>query len=395
MRILLLVDDYLPSPKSAPKLVHDLGVQFVREGHEVAVVTPGDSDSNPVDVSVEDGIRIVRVKSGNLKNVNWVMRGWRESRLSAILWRRARSFFEANPFDLIVTYSPSIFFAALVRRLKELWRCPSYLVLRDVFPKWAVDAGVLRKGLRYRYFRHVELMQYAAADVIGVETPANLRYFAEELPDKAYRLEVLLNWTEIKDRPARTSSYRSQLGLTDKVVFFYGGNIGIAQDMDNILRLAGSLREHRGISFLLVGNGSQSLRLRDEITKRGLANIEILPPVSQDDYPSLLSEFDVGLVSLDRRLQTSSHPGKLLGYMTCEMPILASINPGNDLSSLLQDADAGIACENGDDQGLLEAALHLAGDGELRKHMGKNARSLLESRFSARAAAAQILAHFR
>ncbi len=121
----------------------------------------------------------------------------------------------------------------------------------------------------------------------------------------------------------------------------------------------------------------------------------IRPPVSQAEYLSMLLEFDVGLVSLDRRLSTNNLPGKLFGYMTCGIPILASINPGNDLARMLHETDAGIACENGDDQSLREAALRLAGESELRSRMGRNARLLLESRFSVQVAAVQILSHFQ
>ncbi len=228
MHILILTDDYFPSTKSGAKLVHDLGVQFNRDGHQVTVVTPSDSVGAPFVVSMEDRISVVRVKAGNLKHVSKAIRGWRESRLSATLWCRAQDFFRAHPCDLIVTYSPSIFFAALVSRLKSLWKCPSYLVLRDIFPKWAVDAGILRKGLLYRYFRRIELLQYAVADVIGVESPGNLRYFTGELPNKDYRLEVLFSWSDLQEQPRPPTSYRLQLGLQGKVAFFYGGNMGLA-----------------------------------------------------------------------------------------------------------------------------------------------------------------------
>jgi len=394
LRILILADDYLPGTKSVASLVHDLGVELIRHGHEVTVVTPSDRVARPMVLSVEDGICVVRVKTGNLKNASKPLRGWRESRLSAVLWRGAHRYFEAHPCDLIVTYSPSIFFATLVHKLKSLWECPSYLVLRDIFPKWAVDAGIIRKGLVYKYFRRIELLQYAAADVIGVESPGNLRYFADELPDKGYRVEVLFSWTNAQKRLRQGTSYRADLGLANKVVFFYGGNIGLAQDMSNILRLADNLKEREDIFFLLVGSGMEVPRLSAEIHNLRLSNIAILPPVDQDEYLQMLMEFDVGLVSLDRRLSTNNLPGKLFGYMTCSKPILASINPSNDLARLLREADAGVVCENGCDQSLYAAAVRLASDNDLRERMGKNSRILLEAKFSVNTAATQIMSHF-
>ncbi len=395
MRILILVDDFLPSTKSGAKMIHDLGVEFIRRNHQTTVVTPSEQVAQNFEISVEQGIQVVRVRTGDLKHIARPLRGWRESRLSAMIWARAKEFFLSHSFDLIVFYSPSIFFAQLVSRLKAIWHCAAYLVLRDVFPKWAVDAGVLRRGgIPHRYFRRIELKQYAASDVIGVEAPGNLRYFQEELQGKGYCLEVLLNWSHLQPQPPPTGKHRAALGLMNKVVFFYGGNIGVAQDMDNLLRLATSLRDQESIFFLMVGSGSEVPRLNSLISDFQLQNFRILPPVPQQEYLEMLSEFDVGLVSLDRRLQTNSLTGKLLGYMTCGLPILASLNAGNDLTAFLREFEAGISCLNGDDESFQTAALCLANDSSQRRRMGQNSRRLLEMKFSVSAAAAQILSHF-
>jgi glycosyltransferase involved in cell wall biosynthesis len=395
VRILIIVDCYYPTTKSSAKLVHDLGTEFTAKGHDVIVLAPSESISQKIVVTVEDGLRIARVRTGKIKGANLVARGWREGRLSAHLWHGAKDFLQMNPCEGIVFYSPSIFFGALVRRLKRLWGVPAYLVLRDIFPQWAVDAGVLKKGFIYRYFRHKELEQYAAADVIGVQTPANLKYFSEHLREKNYRLEVLFNWTPLDEPGLPRSDHRSRLGLQDRIVFFFGGNIGIAQDMDNVIRLAETLRSNQQAYFLLVGEGSEVPRLNALIAERRLENIRILPAVGQVEYLAMLAEFDVGLISLDKRLTTQNVPGKLMGYMQFSKPVLASVNQGNDLKQILDEAQAGFCLLNGDDQGLAEAALKLAHDADLRQRLGKNSRRLLETTFAVPSAANQILAALR
>ncbi|MCP4375588.1 MAG: glycosyltransferase family 4 protein, partial [bacterium] len=181
------------------------------------------------------------------------------------------------------------------------------------------------------------------------------------------------------------------LGLEGKVVFFYGGNIGVAQDMDNIIRLADGLRDLPQAHFLLVGEGSEVARLEELIQARGLENIQILPAVGQKEYLGMLSEFDVGLISLAGNLTTQNIPGKLLGYMYYSIPVLASINPGNDLKEMLESHHAGLVSLNGNDSELLEQARSLAEDCELRKTMGTNSRRLLEDTFSVEKAAGQII----
>jgi glycosyltransferase involved in cell wall biosynthesis len=393
MRILLLVDCYLPHVKSSATQMHDLAMEFRRRNHEVTVLTPSDRISAGLEIAAGEGLRVVRVKTRRIKGASKVFRAAEEMRLSSLIWRRARRFLLTNPADLIVFYSPTIFWGALVKRLKSIWGCPAYLILRDIFPAWAVDAGVLRKGLIYRYFRRKEIQQYEAANRIAVQSPANLNYFAREFASRRYPVEVLYNWASLHEEGLPVTNYRKQLGLDGKVVFFYGGNLGVAQDVDNIVRLAARLSREEHIRFLLVGDGSEAARLRRYLAENGLRTVLVLPAVSHREYLAMLSEFDLGLLSLDRRLKTHNVPGKLLGYMYWSKPTLASINPGNDLFEILETNGAGLCVLNGDDESLALAALRLAHDANLRASMGRNARQLLERSFSVEHAVNQIFGH--
>ena len=395
MRILILVDCYYPSAKSSAKLVHDLGVELDRQGNQIFVLTPSESVAESLTTSIEDNLLVARVKAGKIKGANKMPRALEEIQLSTNLWRKAKHFLCQNRCDLILFYSPSIFFGPLVRRLKSLWACPAYLILRDIFPEWAVDAGIFRRGLAYRYFRRMETYQYEIADLIAVQSPGNLEYFARAFPQKQFRLKVLYNWTSLAEPDLAHTNYRARLGLEKKLVFVYGGNIGVAQDIDNLLRLAARLTPRPNIHFLLVGGGTELARLNDSIAASGLRNIQVLPSVGQNEYLSMLSEFDVGLISLHPRLKTHNVPGKLLSYLYWGLPVLASLNPGNDLFDLLKRNRAGFCFVNGDDENLAAAAQLLADHQDLRSEMGRNARQLLEHTFSVKRAADQILTHLQ
>jgi len=395
MRILLLVVYYLPSTMSSAKLIHDLAVEFYRQGHEPIVVAPDDGILTETQVTEEDGFTVLRMRTGQIKNASRIVRAFNEARLSRVLWLKGKQLFRDNHCNLIIYYSPSIFFGPLVKRLKRVFNCPSYLILRDIFPQWALDAGVLRPGPIYSFFKWKELQNYAAADIIGVQSPANLEYFSKTGLDKRYHLEVLFNWTALAEENISFCNFRERLGLHNKVVFFYGGNIGVAQDIDNIIRLAERLQSEQNVYFLLVGDGSEVNHVKSEIAMKRLTNIGIHEPVDQQQYLSMLSEFDVGLISLNRCLKTQNFPGKMLGYFYHSMPILASVNPGNDLKQILEEKQAGLVCVNGKDQQFYENALRLIKDEELRHQIGRNGRALLESIFSVSKAATQILSHFQ
>jgi len=393
LRVLILVDCYYPSTKSSAKLVHDLAVEFCRRGDQAIVLTPSEAIAGKCESEIEDGITVVRVKMGPIKGVPRLIRAINEARLSARMWRSAETFLRQHPCDLILFYSPTIFFGELVRKMKKLWNCPAYLILRDIFPDWAVDAGVLQEGPIYSFFRKVAAEQYRAADVIAVQSPANLQFFAARFPREKFQLRVLFNWTALHEPELPRTNYRARLGLQNRIVFLYGGNLGVAQDMDNVLRLAARLASRPDISFLLVGDGSELRRLSRSIELNRMRNVQIVPGVAQSEYLSLVSEFDVGLISLDARLTSHNVPGKLLSYLYWGMPVLASVNPGNDLFELLHECGAGCCLVNGVDENLAQAALRLADDANLRSAMGRKARQLLEHTFSVQHAVDSIFAH--
>ncbi|MDP2850898.1 MAG: glycosyltransferase family 4 protein [Sulfuricurvum sp.] len=395
MKICLIVDDYLPeSKKVAAKMMHELACEFLVQGHEVTVITPSEELDHSIDISLLNGITIWRFKSGKIKNVGKIQRALNETLLSHRAWRSLKPLIKQNKHDLIVYYSPSIFWGNLVYKLKKIWGVPSYLILRDFFPQWAIDQGLIRsKSFIEKYFRFFETKNYDAADTIGVMSPKNKEWFESIIQTKR-PIEVLYNWAA--NTPVNSNShFRESLGLQNKIVYFYGGNIGHAQDMMNIVRLAKNMCEEKKAHFVLVGAGDEVEVVKEAIDKEHLSNITLLPSVSQEVYKQMLSEFDIGLFTLHKNHTTHNFPGKLLGYMVQGIPILGSINPGNDLKPVIEGANAGLISANGEDTIFLANALKLLHNDQYRKQTGENAKKLLEQTFSVEAAASHILNSLR
>lgn len=391
MNICLIIDDYLPgSIKVGAKMMHELGLELQSQGHRVMVVTPEPTLRQRQEISKLDGITVCRFRSGEIKNTSKIKRAINETLLSFWAWWFLRRYFKSHPQDLIVYYSPSIFWGPLVSKLKKLWGARSYLVLRDFFPQWVLDNGMLSESSPITaYFRFFERISYKAADTIGIQSPKNLEVFKEMAGDN-WPLDLLYNWAS--DTPAgKTGDYKSKLGLEDKVVFFYGGNIGHAQDMMNIVRLAQAMTEHKQAHFVLVGSGDEVGLVQEAIDKGLVVNLTLLPSVSQSEYVSMLTSFDVGLFSLHPSHTAHNFPGKLLGYMLEQKPILGSVNPDNDLKQVIEEAGAGFISVNGEDGVLLGNALRLLADADLRSSTGAKGRELLSNTFSVSASARRLL----
>ncbi len=399
MRLALLIDDYLPdSTRVGAKMFHELAVYLQQQGHYVTVITPDCNQTDSLVCSELDGIKVWRFKSGEIKNIGKIKRAINESMLSLRAWWAVREKIEKDAFDGVIYYSPSIFWGWLVRWLCQRCHCSAYLVLRDLFPRWAIDAGMIgERSLITRYFRFFEHLSYQQAKMIGLMSDNNINVFKKE-EGNPYPTEVLRNWaalTPISQLPDDYLPLRQRLNLQDKVIFFYGGNIGHAQDMTNLMRLTKAMSRHPQAHFLYVGQGDEVELINKLAREWNLSNFTYLSSVNQNEFKLILTEIDVGLFSLSADHTSHNFPGKLLGYMVQNIPILGSVNQGNDLMELINTNRAGIIRVNGDDVGLYEAAESLLKDDSFRQRLGRQANELLHREFSVSTAAEVILKEFK
>lgn len=389
--IVFLVDDYIPdSTKVAAKMMHEMAIELTLRGINVIVVTPSMTLKSHYLHEFIDGVEVVRFKLGPIKNCSLTLRAMNETLLPFKALIHTRKFFRDKHIDLIVSYSPSIFWGRFTNNLKKRFACPVYLILRDFFPQWVIDNGIIKSSsLVAKYFRYIERLNYASADVIGIQSLANIDFFKQYFGDK-YQTRLLYNWASPVIEH-ETIGFKKKLGIEDKTLFFYGGNIGKAQDMANLVRLAQQLEHKPQAHFVFLGQGDEVELVKEMIRKNNISNISLLPPVSQKEFKSILKEVDVGLFSLCRDHESHNFPGKILGYMVNQIPILGSVNAGNDLQSIISEFEAGLVTVNGEDDLLVQNALSLLDSPVLRRQSGVNAERLLHARFTVSAAADEVL----
>ena len=108
-------------------------------------------------------------------------------------------------------------------------------------------------------------------------------------------------------------------------------------------------------------------------------------------FDAALSESDVGIISLSPNFRTQNIPGKLMSYLKYSKPVLASVNPGNDLVGMINGGNFGVSCIGRDKENFMSNVIFLAGDHKIRKSLGQNGKKFLNEYFDVKNAANQIL----
>jgi glycosyltransferase involved in cell wall biosynthesis len=356
MRIALLADTFPPLRTSGAVQLRDLSREFVRQGHALTVMLPTAGLNTPWSLEDFDGVQVLRLRAPQTKDIGYARRTIGEFLMPFAMLRNLRKSPLAQVhWDGVVWYSPTIFLGPLANALKKASRCKGYLIIRDIFPEWAADMGIMSRGLPYRFCKAIANYQYSVADVIGIQTQGNQAYFAD---NPRRRVEVLQNW--LADAPNVGCSIDvAASALAGRTIFVYAGNMGVAQGMGVLLDLAERVRSRTDIGFLFVGRGSEAQYLRIDAQKRGLDNVAFFDEINPTEIPGLYAQCHIGIVALDPRHKTHNIPGKFLSYMQAGLPVLASINPGNDLVEMIEQESVGRACTDHSVDTLQRLALEL------------------------------------
>lgn len=360
MQVVLIADAFPPLRTSGAVQIRDLSLEFKNQGHEITVMLPSADIKKSWVLEDFDGVKVLRLYSPRIKDVNYIRRAFAELLMPFFMWINLRkSPLGKDRWGAIVWYSPSIFHGPFVKAIKQTSRCKSYLIIRDIFPQWAADMGLMsQRGLIYYFFNAVANFQYSVADIIGVQSSGNLQYFKKWANHKNRRVEVLQNWIQDSEI-SRCSIELSHTKLAGRRIFVYAGNMGVAQGVSVFIDLAELLITRLDIGFLFVGRGDDAMKIKDSIRMRGLDNTLFYDEIHPDEISGLFAQCAVGLVALDTKHRSHNIPGKFLTYMQAGLPVLARINACNDLVKIIQEDNIGRVVAEGDQDSLEFQALEL------------------------------------
>jgi len=399
LNILIVTDAYIPSRLSAAILLYELVQTFSEAAVDVTIIVPNSDQVQLVSISNSVGCRLISVKALQTKDISYIRRTLHEFFNPFIIWMRLQkepSFIQSK-FDGIVWYSPSIFWGPLIKRLKNEFRCSAYLILRDLFPDWALHLGILKNHFIYWCLKKVEQYQYTQADSIGIQSPNNLTYFRNQNSQVKASLEVLWNWVRplAKVEKRKCSLIVSETKLSGRKIFVYAGNLGMAQGVDALLKMAKDLVGHHDIGILVVGRGSELEYVREQVFVQDLINMEVREEIDPFEIPNLFAQCHAGLILLDQRHKTHNIPGKLVTYLQSGLPILALVNPGNDLIDLIPQYQIGIVYAGNDINKLSAGAVALKKQIEFDQKLTARCIDLAEHLFNSEVIANQILETFK
>lgn len=344
-KILILVERFYPEDF----LANDLASEWKRMGHTVEVLTQ--VPSYPFD-KIYDGYRnktyqttvelndipVHRVStifgyniSVKLKVMNYLHFG-----LFTSLW----AIWNGRKYDRVFVYhTAALTMASAVVPLKWLWRKPTTIWTQDLWPDAVWGFGFKPSKWKAALLNAFVRFIYGRCDRITV----SCRRYVQRIKELTGRdAEWVPQW-----EPA-------EMALPDKpsggrVVFMFAGNMGIPQDLPNVIE--GFVKANlEDAELWLVGGGVMFEPLKE---KYGETNgVKFCGRQPRAEMPKWFAKADALIISLTDKYCLTL-PGKFQSYIKTGKPLLGILN--GETRELIEENDIGFTANPDDVSAIAEA----------------------------------------
>jgi len=168
-------------------------------------------------------------------------------------------------------------------------------------------------------------------------------------------------------------------GIPEKsVVIGSVGRLSVEKNYPLLLRAFSQVAEKLDVFLVLVGDGLDRVRIEAEVARLNLKGRCRITGMQMDVLP-WLRRMDIFCLSSD----TEGLSISLLEAGACGLPCVVTDVGGN--AEVVTNGVTGYVVPRGDESAFAVALERLAGDGEARQQMGRDARRTVESRYSLKA----------
>ncbi|MGQ0845813.1 MAG: glycosyltransferase [Sporichthyaceae bacterium] len=251
---------------------------------------------------------------------------------------QAASCTPARRPDVVLGITPALGGAVAAAFIARRYNARLVLLVQDLLGRAAEQSGISGGARVASTVAKMESFALRRADAVAVVAEAfRPQVAALGVPD--HRIHLVPNWTHIGESTADRSATRESLGWADGVtVALHTGNMGLKQDLGNIVEAARLTRDRADLLWVLMGQGSQRASLEQQAA--GLPNLRFLPLCDAERYRDILAAADVLLLNERDGVAEMSLPSKLTSYFASGRPVAAAVVPNGASAHELRRAGA-------------------------------------------------------
>ena len=297
---------------------------------------------------------------------------------------RSLRLFKKGDDVMVVTAPPSL---PVTNALACLIKGARYtLLVQDSYPEILVAVGGTKPDSFFvNFVNFFNRWVYKHASKIIVMGRDMKELFERKTAGLDVPIVAIPNWADL-DTIEPTSRDENlllkELGIENKFVLMYAGNIGHPTDVETIIATAEMLADNDVFHFVFIGAGSKKGWIVSEKERRGLSNVTILDYRPRSEQNVFLNACDVGLVALIRGMWGTAMPSRTYNIMAAGKPVVALTDEGSELARVIDEDGIGWHIGPGNADQLRKLILEVYEYRSELAEMGQRARSAAEAKYS-------------
>lgn len=354
MKYIIISAVFPPEPIVSAKTSYSLAVGFAQQDHVIEVITnfPNRPEGKLYKTykrrlystsNDPAGFRLVRCFSFLSKESSSLSRMMEN--ISFGLTSSLYLLFCPKP-KAVFSNSWPVFATGLTSLVCNVRKIPLVISVQDMYPEsLAIQGRVQQHQWLYQFLFSIDkwIAKHAKGIIVLSESFAKIYIRTRQVDQE--KIHIIPNWVDQDTvTPMKKGNYRKEKGIPlDAFVIVYGGNIGKAAGVENIITAAEKLNANRNIFFVIAGSGSELSNCQKLASN--IKNVCILfhTPWKPEETSKVLAAADVLILPTQGTQSLVSVPSKLLSYLLAAKPVLAMVLPESDTAQVIKSASCGWA----------------------------------------------------
>lgn len=332
-------------------------------------------DDSKVHKNLEN-INITRIKAPKIDKNNLLQR----LRRAFFVARKMKRYLQKNVSskDKIFMVTNPVLNTLFIPRWAKRKNIDFTLLVNDVFPENAVQAGILKEdSLIFKLLKKSFDKSYSCVSRC-IACGRDMKNVLIKKTKNKVPVEVIENWADTERIKPEYKMSRSE----NKIVLKFAGNIGRVQGLDDFVKIA-SKAKNDSLEFVFAGNGAEKPNLIQLAKDLGLKNIRFEDSYTRAKENEVLNSCDIALVCLGREMYGLGVPSKTYNCMAAGKPILFIGPKNSEIYKEVEENKIGYPFSFDDEEKIVQflEKLNLS-DLSNFQELGRNARKCAEEKYS-------------
>lgn len=360
-KILIHSIAFSPDGVSTAYIYNDIALKFKEKGFEVVVLstTPhyniveNDLKKQPLKrkfwglyyTSEYHGINVMHIPQKKYESSILRILGF-------IYWHFASFLLglKEKRIDIILSPSPPLTLGYVNVILGVLKGAKVIYNVQEIYPDLLIEEGGLKSNVIISLLKWLEKFVYKHSDKVTTIDKVFYETIVNRFKDKS-KLHIIPNFVDTSIyKPSSliiTEIDSSYFPSTNSLKLMYAGNIGHAQDWEQLVKIAIQLKEEK-IEFFVIGEGVMKCYLEDEIKIHELTKVHLIPYQPRESMSSLIAYSDLQFIFMSPQTDGHGFPSKVYTIMACAKPMLVCSGANTPIIKFLKGKNCAFLIEESD-----------------------------------------------